>query len=105
MLNVLLRILFNYTNKRHTDKFKGLFKVLAQVLLVAVCDGEALVDKEARVIVVERQVGGHVQDVADVKALQQVDVLSIVLVPQVEERQDRSQLCILDVWGGGEGVR
>lgn len=97
--------LFNYTNKYHTNKFKGLLKILAQVLLVAVCDGEALVDEEARVVVVERQVGGHVQDVADVKALQQVDVLSVLLVPQVEEGQDGSQLRVLDVRGGGEGVR
>lgn len=96
---------FNYSNKCRTDKFKGLLKVLAQVLLVAVCDGEALVDEEARVIVVERQVGGHVQNVADVKALQQVEVLSVVLVPQVQEGQDGSQLCVLYVRGGGEGVR
>lgn len=102
---LVLGVLFNNTNKYHTNKFKGLLKVLAQVLLVAVCDGEALVDKQTRVIVVERQVGGHVQDVSDVKALQQGEVLSVVLVPQVEEGQDRSQLCILDVWGGGEGVR
>lgn len=97
--------LFNYTNKYHTYKFKGLLKILAQVLLVAVCDGEALVDEEARVVVVEWQVGGHVQDVADVKALQQVDVLSVLLVPQVEEGQDGGQLRVLDVRGGGEGVR
>lgn len=98
-------VLINYTNKCRTDKFKGLLKVLAQVLLVAVRDGEALVDEEARVIVVERQVGGHVEDVADVKALQQVEVLSVVLVPQVQEGQDGSQLCVLYVRGGGEGVR
>lgn len=102
---LLFGVVFYYTNKYHTNKFKGLLKVLAQVLLAAVCDREALVDKQARVIVVERQVGGHVQDVSDVKALQQVDVLSVVLIPQVEEGQDRSQLRILDVWGGGEGVR
>lgn len=96
---------FNCTKNWHTDKFKGLLKVLAQVLLVAVRDREALVDEEARVIVVQRQVGGHIQDVADVKALQHVDVLSVVLIPQVQEGQDGSQLCVLYVRGGGEGVR
>lgn len=89
----------------HTDEFKRLFEVLSQVLLVAVCGGEALVDKEARVVVVERQVGGHIEDVADVVALQQVDVLSVVLVPQVEEGQDWCQLCVLYVRGRGQGVR
>lgn len=54
---------------------------------------------------VERQVRGHVEDVADVVALQQVQVLSVVLVPQVEEGQDGRQLGVLDVRGGGQGVR
>lgn len=88
-----------------TDEFKRLLEVLPQVLLVAVCGGEALVDEEACVVVVERQVGGHIEDVADVVALQQVDVLSVVLVPQVEKWQDWRQLCVLDVRGGGQGVR
>lgn len=85
--------------KCHTDEFKRLLEVLPQVLLVAVSGGEALVDEEARVVVVERQVGGHVEDVAHVEALQQVHVLSVVLVPQVEERQDGSELRVLDVRG------
>lgn len=70
----------------HTDEFERLLEVLPQVLLVAVGGGEALVDEDARVVVVEGQVGGHVEDVAHVEALQQVGVLSVVLVPQVEER-------------------
>lgn len=44
----------------HTNEFKRLLKVLPQVLLVAVGGRQALVDKEARVIVVERQVGGYI---------------------------------------------
>lgn len=89
----------------HTDEFERLLEVLPQVLLVAVGGGEALVDEEARVVVVERQVGGHVEDVAHVVALQQVDVLSIMLVSQVQERQDGRELRVLYVWGRGQGVR
>lgn len=44
----------------HTNEFKRLLEVLPQVLLVAVRGGQALVDEEARVVVVEWQVGGHV---------------------------------------------
>lgn len=88
-----------------TDELEGLLEVLPQVLLVAVGGGQPLVDEEAGVVVVERQVRGHVEDVADVVALQQVQVLSVVLVPQVEEGQDGRQLGVLDVWGGGQGVR
>lgn len=87
------------------DKLKRLLEVLPQVLLVAVGGGQALVVEQPSVIVVERQVGGHVENVADVGALQQVEVLSVVLVPQVEEGQDRGQLRVLDVRGGGQGVR
>lgn len=68
-----------------TNEFKRLLKVLPQVLLVAVGGGQALVVEQARVVVVERQVGGDVQDVADVQPLQQVDVLTVLLVPQIEE--------------------
>lgn len=89
----------------HTDEFERLLEVLPQVLLVAVGGGEALVDEDARVVVVERQVGGHVEDVAHVEALQQVDVLSIVLVPQVEERQDGRELRVLYIRRRGQGVR
>lgn len=89
----------------HTDEFERLLEVLPQVLLVAVGGGEALVDEDARVVVVERQVGGHVEYVAHVEALQQVDVLSIVLVPQVEERQDGRELRVLYIRGRGQGVR
>ncbi|TNN76121.1 hypothetical protein EYF80_013652 [Liparis tanakae] len=89
----------------HTDEFKRLLKVLPQVLLVAVRGGQALVDEASRVVVEERQVGGHVEDVADVEALQQVDVLSVVLVPQIEEGQDWCHLRVLDVRRGGQGVR
>lgn len=97
---------FPLLNKKcHTNEFKRLLEVLPQVLLVAVCGGEALIDEEARVVVVERQVGGHIEDVANVVALQQVDVLSVVLVPQIEERQDRRELCVLYVRGRGQGVR
>lgn len=100
-------MLFNWQQflKCPTDKLKRLLEVLPQVLLVAVCGGQALVVEQASVIVVERQVGGYVEDVADVGALQQVEVLSVMLVPQVEEGQDRGQLCVLDVRGGGQGVR
>lgn len=82
-----------------TDELKGLLKVLAQVLLVAVGGRQTLVDKEPRVEVEERQVGGHVEDVADVQALQQVEVLGVVLVAQVQEGQDGRQLRVLYVRG------
>lgn len=71
-----------------TNEFKRLLKVLPQVLLVAVGGGQALVVEQARVVVVKRQVGSNVQDVADVQPLQQVDVLTVLLVPQIEEGQD-----------------
>lgn len=87
------------------DKLKSLLKVLAQVLLVAVGGGEALVDKQPGVVVVQREVGGHVQDVADVEALQEVEVLGVVFVPQVQEGQDGGELRVLDVRRGGQGVR
>lgn len=89
----------------HTDEFERLLEVLPQVLLVAVGGREALVDEDARVVVVEGQVGGHVEDVAHVEALQQVGVLSIVLIPQVEERQDGRELRVLYIRGRGQGVR
>lgn len=89
----------------YTDKLKSLLKVLAQVLLVAVGGGEALVDKQPGVVVVQREVGGHVQDVADVEALQEVEVLGVVFVPQVQEGQDGGELRVLDVRRGGQGVR
>ena len=49
--------------------------------------------------------GGDIEDEADVQALQLVEVLSILFVPQVQEWQDGGQLGVLDVWGGGQGVR
>lgn len=98
-------LLLQHATNCHTDEFERLFKVLPQVLLVAVGGREALVDEDARVVVVERQVGGHVEDVAHFETLQQVDVLSIVLVPQVEERQDGRELRVLYIWGRGQGVR
>lgn len=97
--------LLQHSTNCHTDEFERLLEVLPQVLLVAVSGGEALVDEEARVVVVERQVSGHVEDVAHVEALQQIHILSVMLVPQVEERQDGSELRVLYIRGRGQGVR
>lgn len=52
-----------------TDEFECLFKVLPQVLLVAVCGWQPLVVEEAFLIVVERKVCGDVDDIADIEPL------------------------------------
>lgn len=91
--------LLQHSTNGHTYKFERLLEILPQVLLVAVGGGEALVDEQARVVVVKRQVSSHVEDVAHVEALQQVNVLSVVLVPQVEERQDGRELRVLYIRG------
>lgn len=88
-----------------TDELKGLFKVLPQVLLVAVGGRQPLVVEHAFLVVVEGQVGGDVDDVADVQPLHRVQVLSVLLVAEEQEGQDGRQLRVLDVGGAGDGLR
>ena len=88
-----------------TDELKSLFKVLPQVLLVAVGGWQPLVVEQAFLVVVEGQVGGDVDDVADVQPLHRVQVLSVLLVAKEQEGQDGCQLRVLDVGGAGDGLR
>lgn len=88
-----------------TDELKSLLEVLPQVLLVAVGGRQPFVVEQAFLVVVEGQVSGDVDDVAYVQPLHRVQVLSILLVAKEQEGQDGRQLCILDVRGGGDGLR
>lgn len=88
-----------------TDELKSLFKVLPQVLLVAVGGRQPLVVEQAFLVVVEGQVGGDVDDVANVQPLHRLQVLSVLLVAKEQEGQDGCQLRVLDVGGAGDGLR
>lgn len=88
-----------------TNELESLFKVLPQVLLVAVGGRQPLVVEQAFLVVVEGQVRGDVDDVADVQPLHGVQVLSILLVAKEQEGQDGRQLRVLDVGGGGDALR
>lgn len=88
-----------------TNELEGLLEVLAQVLLVAVGGRQPLVAEQAFLVVEEGQVGGDVDDVADVEPLHGVQVLGVLLVAQVQEGQDGRQLGALDVGGGRGGLR
>lgn len=88
-----------------TDELEGLLEVLPQVLLVAVGGRQPLVAEQALLVVEERQVGGDVDDVADVQPPHGVQVLGVLFVAEVQEGQDGRQLGALDVGGGGGGLR
>lgn len=88
-----------------TNELESLFKVLSQVLLVAVGGRQPLVVEETFLVVVEGQVGGDVDDVADVEPLHGVQVLGVLLVAQEEEGQDGRELGVLDVRRGGDRLR
>lgn len=88
-----------------TNKLESLLKILPEILLVAVGGREPLVVEHAFLVMVQGQVGGHVDDVADVHPLHFLQVLSIVLVSKEEEGQDGGELSVLDVWRGGDGLR
>lgn len=88
-----------------TNELKSLFKVLPQVLLVAIGGRQPLVVEQAFLVVVEGQVSGDVDDIADVQPLHRVQVLSILLIAKEQEGQDGRELGILDVRGGGDGLR
>lgn len=66
------------------NEFENLLKVLSKVLLAVIGGRQPLV-AQSRLDMVERQVGGHVDHVADVEAQQQVQVLGVSLVPQKQE--------------------
>lgn len=88
-----------------TDELESLFEVLPEVLLVAVGGRQPLVVEQAFLVVVEGQVRGDVDDIADVQPLHGVQVLRVLLVAQEQEGQDGRQLGVLDVGGGGDGLR
>lgn len=72
---------------RLTNELKNLLKILSEVLLAVVCGWKPFV-VQSDFDVVQRQVCGHVDHVANVEAQQQVQVLGISLVPQKQEGQD-----------------
>lgn len=79
-----------------TNELKNLLKVLSEVLLAVVCGWEPFV-MQSSFDVVQGQVCGHVDHVANVDAQKQVQVLGISLVPQKQEWQDWTDdgvLCI-----------
>lgn len=79
-----------------TNELKNLLKVLSKVLLAVVGGWQPFV-AQARVDVVEGQVCGHVDHVADVKAQQQVQVLGVSLIPQKQEGEDRTDNGVLRI--------
>lgn len=95
----------NGPGKIVTNELESLFEVLPEVLLVAVGGWQPLVVEQAFLVVVEGQVRGDIDDVADVQPLHGVQVLRILLVAQEQEGQDGRQLGVLDVRGGGHGLR
>lgn len=88
-----------------TNELKSLFKILPEILLVAVSGREPLVVEHAFLIVVQGQVGGHIDYIAYVHPLHFLQVLSIVLISEEEEGQDGGELSVLDVRCGGDGLR
>lgn len=82
-----------------TNELKHLFKVLTQVLLAVVGSREPFVVYQAGAEVVEGQVCGDVDHVADVETQQQVQVLGVPLVAQEKEGQDGADHRILHVRG------
>lgn len=81
-----------------TNELKNLLKVLSKVLLAVIGGWQPFV-AQSRVDVVEGQVCGHVDHVADVEAQQQVQVLGVSLVPQKQEGQDGTDHGILRIRG------
>lgn len=88
-----------------TNELESLFEVLPEVLFVAVGGRQPLVVEQAFLVMVEGQVRGDVDDVADIQPLHGVQVLSVLLVAKEQEGQDGRQLRVLDVGGGGDGLR
>lgn len=68
-----------------TNELESLFKVLPEVLLVAVGGRQPLVVEQAFLVMVEGQVRGDVDDVADIQPLHGVQVLRVLLVAQEQE--------------------
>lgn len=82
-----------------TDELKDLLEILPEVLLAAVGGGQPLVVDQARVPVVEGQVGGDVHHKADVELQQQVEVLGVPLVPEEQAGEYGAEGRILHVGG------
>lgn len=79
-----------------TNKLKHFLKILPKVLLAVVRSRQPFVSQPG-LDVVQGQVCGDVDHVADVEVPQQVQVLSVSLVPQIEKGKDgadHSILCI-----------
>ena len=68
-----------------TNELKHLFKVLTQVLLAVVGSRQSFVVYQAGAEVIEGQVCGDVDHIADVESQQQVQVLGIPHIAQEEE--------------------
>ena len=83
---------------RLTDELKNLLKVLSKVLLAVISGWQPFV-AQTRADVVEGQVGGHVDHIADVEAQQKVQVLGVSLVPQKQEGQDGTDHGVLRIRG------
>lgn len=87
-----------------TNELKNLLKVLSKVLLAVISGWQPFV-AQSRVDVVEGQVCGHVDHIADVEAQQQVQVLGISLIPQKQEGQDGADHGILRIWSHHTFIR
>lgn len=88
-----------------TNEFESLFEILSEVLLVAIRGRETFVAEQTFLIMVEREVSGDVDYVADVQPLDLLQVLSIMFIAEKEEGQDGGELGILNVWSGSNGLR
>lgn len=80
-----------------TNEFKNLLKVLSKVLLAVICRWQPFV-AQPRVDVVEGQVCGHVDHIANVEAQQKVQVLGVFLIPQIQKGKDGADHGILGIW-------
>lgn len=80
-----------------TDELKHLLKILPEVLLAVVGSWQPFVSQPGA-DVVEGQVRGDVDHVADVEVPQQLQVLGVPLIPQVEKGKDGADHGVLRVW-------
>ncbi|XP_073410659.1 serine/threonine-protein kinase MARK2-like [Dendrobates tinctorius] len=88
-----------YTMRRIplTNEFKGLLEVLAEVLLTVIGGWQSLVTQGSGLSMVERQVGGDVQDMSYVQSYHAAQVLSVLFVAQVKERQDWAEFSFFNI--------
>lgn len=89
---------FNHEKYKLTNKLKHFLKILPKVLLAVVRRRQPFVSQPG-LDVVQGQVGGDVDHVADVEVPQQVQVLGVSLVPQIEKGKDGADHSILCIGG------